>query len=170
VRLSAGHRGRPDLHQAQSTCGRVRHLRLFSNPLAVMSFVLQGQRSAAVWGAGAMRCRRAHAMSGRTQLRRAHYTCRPWAETGDLARAQESEGEEAAEQRVTLAEDLGRGNLAARQSRVRLQEVRAAGGRPAPGRRPRAPASPRRRRERAAGGVASLGLTQTCVCDGAARC
>ncbi len=36
---------------------------------------------------------------------------------------QESEGEEAAEQRVTLAEDLGRGNLAARQSRVRLQEA-----------------------------------------------
>lgn len=40
---------------------------------------------------------------------------------------QESEGEEAAEQRVTLAEDLGRGNLAARQSRVRLQEARDPG-------------------------------------------
>lgn len=37
---------------------------------------------------------------------------------------QESEGEEAAEQRVTLAEDMGRGNLAARQSRIRLQEAR----------------------------------------------
>ncbi|KAK9840668.1 hypothetical protein WJX81_008651 [Elliptochloris bilobata] len=35
----------------------------------------------------------------------------------------ESEGEEAAEQRVMLEEDLGRGNLAARQSRVRLQEI-----------------------------------------------
>lgn len=37
---------------------------------------------------------------------------------------QESEGEEAGESRVTLAQDLGRGNLAARQSRVQLQEVR----------------------------------------------
>ena len=36
---------------------------------------------------------------------------------------QESEGEEAGESRVTLAQDLGRGNLAARQSRVQLQEV-----------------------------------------------
>ena len=38
--------------------------------------------------------------------------------------SQESEGEEAGESRVTLAQDLGRGNLAARQSRVQLQEVR----------------------------------------------
>ena len=37
---------------------------------------------------------------------------------------QESEGEEAAESRVTLAQDMGRGNLAARQSRIRLQEVK----------------------------------------------
>lgn len=37
---------------------------------------------------------------------------------------QESEGEEAADSRVTLADDLGRGNLASRQSRVKLQEVR----------------------------------------------
>jgi ribosome biogenesis protein SSF1/2 len=37
--------------------------------------------------------------------------------------SQESEGEEAGESRVTLAQDLGRGNLAARQSRVQLQEV-----------------------------------------------
>lgn len=36
---------------------------------------------------------------------------------------QESEGEDAAESRVTLAEDVGRGNLASRQSRVRLQEA-----------------------------------------------
>ena len=36
---------------------------------------------------------------------------------------QESEGEEAADSRVTLADDLGRGNLASRQSRVKLQEV-----------------------------------------------
>ena len=36
---------------------------------------------------------------------------------------QESEGEEAAEARVALAQDMGRGNLAARQSRVRLQEI-----------------------------------------------
>lgn len=36
---------------------------------------------------------------------------------------QESEGEEAADSRVTLEDDLGRGNLAARQSRVKLQEV-----------------------------------------------
>ncbi|KAK9864546.1 hypothetical protein WJX84_005879 [Apatococcus fuscideae] len=35
----------------------------------------------------------------------------------------ESEGEEAAESRVTLAQDLGHGNLAARQSRVRLHEI-----------------------------------------------
>lgn len=38
--------------------------------------------------------------------------------------AQESEGEEAGESRVTLAQDLGKGNLASRQSRVQLQEVR----------------------------------------------
>ena len=37
---------------------------------------------------------------------------------------QESEGEDAAEGRVTLAQDMGRGNLASRQSRIRLQEVR----------------------------------------------
>ena len=37
---------------------------------------------------------------------------------------QESEGEEAAEARVNLAQDMGRGNMASRQSRVRLQEVR----------------------------------------------
>ena len=37
--------------------------------------------------------------------------------------AQESEGEEAAEARVALPQDMGRGNLAARQSRVRLQEI-----------------------------------------------
>ena len=37
---------------------------------------------------------------------------------------QESEGEEAAEARVALAQDMGRGNLASRNSRVRLQEVR----------------------------------------------
>ena len=36
---------------------------------------------------------------------------------------QESEGEEAAETRVLLPQDLGRGNIANRQSRVRLQEV-----------------------------------------------
>jgi hypothetical protein len=36
---------------------------------------------------------------------------------------QESEGEEAAEARVALAQDMGRGNLASRHSRVRLQEV-----------------------------------------------
>ena len=36
---------------------------------------------------------------------------------------QESEGEDAAESRVTLAEDVGRGNLASRQSRVKLQEA-----------------------------------------------
>lgn len=35
----------------------------------------------------------------------------------------ESEGEEAAESRVTLAQDVGRGNLASRQSRVKLQEI-----------------------------------------------
>ncbi|KAK9835617.1 hypothetical protein WJX74_004263 [Apatococcus lobatus] len=35
----------------------------------------------------------------------------------------ESEGEEAAESRVTLPQDLGHGNLAARQSRVRLHEI-----------------------------------------------
>ena len=40
-----------------------------------------------------------------------------------LLATQESEGEEAGESRVTLAQDLGRGNLAARQSRVHLQEV-----------------------------------------------
>ncbi len=37
---------------------------------------------------------------------------------------QESEGEEAMEAKVDLAQDMGRGNLASRQSRVRLQEVR----------------------------------------------
>ena len=37
--------------------------------------------------------------------------------------AKESEGEEAAEARVALAQDMGRGNLASRHSRVRLQEV-----------------------------------------------
>jgi hypothetical protein len=43
-------------------------------------------------------------------------------QTLDMA-AQESEGEEAAEARVALPQDMGRGNLAQRQSRVRLQEV-----------------------------------------------
>ena len=38
---------------------------------------------------------------------------------------QESEGEEAAEARVTLAQDMGRGNIASRQSRIRLQEVQS---------------------------------------------
>ena len=37
----------------------------------------------------------------------------------------ESEGEDAADSRVMLERDMGRGNLAARQSRVRLQEVTA---------------------------------------------
>ena len=37
---------------------------------------------------------------------------------------QESEGEEAAESRVTLGQNLGRGNIAERQSRVKLQEVK----------------------------------------------
>ena len=36
---------------------------------------------------------------------------------------QESEGEDAVESRVSLAEDVGRGNLASRQSRVKVQEV-----------------------------------------------
>ncbi len=36
---------------------------------------------------------------------------------------QESEGEEAAEARVALAQDMGRGNQASQQSRVRLQEI-----------------------------------------------
>ena len=40
---------------------------------------------------------------------------------------QESEGEEAADSRVTLAQDVGRGNMASRQSRVKLQEVRIQG-------------------------------------------
>eukprot|EP00884_Botryococcus_braunii_P008786 jgi/Botrbrau1/17909/Bobra.50_1s0010.1 len=40
----------------------------------------------------------------------------------------ESEGEEAAEARVTLPQDLGRGNLASRQSRIRLHEVGPADG------------------------------------------
>ncbi|KAK9794607.1 hypothetical protein WJX73_006493 [Symbiochloris irregularis] len=35
----------------------------------------------------------------------------------------ESEGEEAAESRVTLNQNLGRGNIAERQSRVKLQEI-----------------------------------------------
>jgi len=35
----------------------------------------------------------------------------------------ESEGEEAGESRVTLAQDLGKGNLASKQSRVKLHEV-----------------------------------------------
>ncbi len=42
----------------------------------------------------------------------------------NLCISQESEGEEAAEARVELAQDMGRGNMASRQSRVRLQEVR----------------------------------------------
>lgn len=45
---------------------------------------------------------------------------------GRLDRTQESEGEEAAEAKVDLAQDMGRGNLASRQSRVRLQEVHSA--------------------------------------------
>ena len=52
------------------------------------------------------------------------YRCpvRYWAD--EAARLpQESEGEEAAEARVALPQDMGRGNLAARQSRVRLQEI-----------------------------------------------
>ena len=36
---------------------------------------------------------------------------------------QESEGEDAEASRVTLAQDLGRGNVASRQSRVRLHEI-----------------------------------------------
>ena len=36
----------------------------------------------------------------------------------------ESEGEDAGDSRVMLERDMGRGNLAARQSRVKLQEVR----------------------------------------------
>mmetsp|Transcript_8071 Transcript_8071/g.23132 ORF Transcript_8071/g.23132 Transcript_8071/m.23132 type:complete len:443 (+) Transcript_8071:168-1496(+) len=35
----------------------------------------------------------------------------------------ESEGEDAAESRVTMAQDMGKGNLASRQSRVKLHEV-----------------------------------------------
>ena len=35
----------------------------------------------------------------------------------------ESEGEDAGDSRVMLERDMGRGNLAARQSRVKLQEV-----------------------------------------------
>jgi len=35
----------------------------------------------------------------------------------------ESEGEEAAESRITLAQDMGKGNLASKQSRVKLHEV-----------------------------------------------
>ena len=46
---------------------------------------------------------------------------------------QESEGEEAAEARVALPQDMGRGNLAQRNSRVRLQEVRCAHGAANPG-------------------------------------
>lgn len=41
-----------------------------------------------------------------------------------MAGLQESEGEEAASSRVVLAQDMGRGNMASRQSRVLLQEVR----------------------------------------------
>lgn len=37
----------------------------------------------------------------------------------------ESEGEDAGDSRVVLERDMGRGNLAARQSRVKLQEVSA---------------------------------------------
>ena len=37
--------------------------------------------------------------------------------------AQESEGEDAEAARVTLAQDMGRGNVASRQSRVRLYEL-----------------------------------------------
>lgn len=40
----------------------------------------------------------------------------------------ESEGEDAAASRVTLAETLGRGNLAQRTSRIKLHEVRARRG------------------------------------------
>ena len=36
---------------------------------------------------------------------------------------QESEGEDAEASRVTLSQDLGKGNVAARQSRVRLHEI-----------------------------------------------
>lgn len=42
-----------------------------------------------------------------------------------MSALQESEGEEAAESRVTLAQSMGRGNIAERQSRVKLQEVNA---------------------------------------------
>ncbi len=95
---------------------------------------------------------------------------RPWHDSSGPARAQESEGEEAAEQRVTLAEDLGRGNLAARQSRVRLQEVRTARGRAAPALAAGACASAWatrafRRRGRRLGAHADV-----CGCDGAAQC
>ncbi|KAL0056366.1 hypothetical protein WJX82_010564 [Trebouxia sp. C0006] len=46
-----------------------------------------------------------------------------------LKQCKDSEGEDAAESRVTLAEDVGGGNLASRQSRVKLQEVaRVEGG------------------------------------------
>lgn len=37
----------------------------------------------------------------------------------------ESEGEDAEASRVTLSQDLGRGNTTGRQSRIRLQEVRS---------------------------------------------
>lgn len=50
-----------------------------------------------------------------------HQALLPWHD--DFLRVQESEGEEAAESRVTLPQDLGHGNLAARQSRIRLHEV-----------------------------------------------
>ena len=39
----------------------------------------------------------------------------------------ESEGEDAGDSRVMLERDMGRGNLAARQSRVKLQEVSTLG-------------------------------------------
>lgn len=49
--------------------------------------------------------------------------CETRAKMVDCTSLQESEGEEAAEARVALPQDMGRGNLATRQSRVRLQEI-----------------------------------------------
>ena len=43
----------------------------------------------------------------------------------EAVRTQESEGEDAADSRVTLAQDMTKGNMASRQSRIKLQEVRA---------------------------------------------
>lgn len=48
-----------------------------------------------------------------------------WTPNHVFLKWQESEGEDAAETRVTLSEDLGKGNVAARQSRIKLQEVQS---------------------------------------------